>query len=195
MQASVQLALFENPLPPSSCHDLSLQVRRSRPPLPRYLSPTAAAAETMMFTAPAVTAATNHLGRRGRSLRAVAATRAASSAVAAMSAERVPTDARLAGKGRRRLPGQTGANMETVTAEAAAAVLAARGAWSAAAVGPITSAEGASPASSLTPRVSRAAAAGPAATRSPATGTTRASARGCRRPGPRASFPCCPGPE
>ena len=79
-----------------------------------------------------------------------------------------------------------------------AAALEARGALlaSAASAAGITSEEGGNRVSSLTPPASRAtaAAAGSAAsTRSPATETTQASGRGCRRLGLRASFPCFPG--
>ena len=93
------------------------------------------------------------------------------------------------GKGLRR--SQAGAN--TMVEPAVEARGAAAAAAAAAGTTP-AAAEGGSRASSLTPRASRAtAAAGTASTRSPVTGTTRASGRGCRRPGLRASFPCYPG--
>ena len=169
---------------------ICLQVRCSghSPPRRRHLSLTAS--ETMF--APTAAAATNHLDRRERSLRAAAATRAASSAALAATL-RVRPDVRSA-KGRRHCPQPDWANTMVGAVEAARGAAAASAA-SAAAAGTTSAEEGGSRASSLTPRASRAtAAAGTAAsTRSPVTGTTRASGRGCRRLGLRVSFPCCPG--
>ena len=81
--ASVQLALLRIFFICISLHSLQVRFSHSPPLRLRHLSLTAST-ETM-FAAPTAAAATSHLDRRERSLRAAAATRDASSAVAAMS--------------------------------------------------------------------------------------------------------------